>query len=72
MHAQEVRSLVSRAYQRATDILADNREQLESVAAALLDREVVNYKDLVELIGPMKHEKRLQQHSELAEMWSNR
>ncbi len=69
---QEVKDLVNQAYLRARDILEKHTEQLEKVAASLLEKEVVNYKDLVDLIGPMAHEKRLHQHSELAEMWTNR
>lgn len=70
--SQEVKGLVSQAYETASNVLSSNREELERVAAALLDREVVNYKDLVELIGPMKYKKRIQQHSELAEIWTSR
>ncbi|XP_064399044.1 paraplegin-like [Halichondria panicea] len=69
---EEVKELVNRAYLRAKQILEEHTEQLEKVAVSLLEKEVVNYKDLVDLIGPMAHEKRLHQHSELAEMWTNR
>ena len=50
---QEVNNLVNKAYQRTKQLLGDHNNKLEKVAKTLLEKEVINYKDLVELIGPM-------------------
>ncbi len=40
------------------------------VAENLLEKEVLNYKDLVRLVGEMPHSKKFHQHhSELADLW---
>jgi cell division protease FtsH len=47
---QEVRRIVTGSYTRARDLLQTNREALERVAQALLDREVLDASDLKLLI----------------------
>ena len=47
---QEVKRIVSESYDRAKKILSENREVLERVAAALLEREVLDAEDVKTLI----------------------
>ncbi len=46
----EVKRLVDEAYARATTILLENRELLDRIAAALLDRETIDREDLDHLV----------------------
>ncbi|MFB0948021.1 MAG: ATP-dependent zinc metalloprotease FtsH [Spirosomataceae bacterium] len=48
---EEVKKLVDEAYKRTIDMLIDKRELLNSLAEALLKREVLYQNDLVEIIG---------------------
>ncbi len=48
----QVRKMLQQQYQRAQDLLSTKREQVELLAKALLEKEVLNRKDLEELIGP--------------------
>ncbi|XP_019640186.1 PREDICTED: paraplegin-like [Branchiostoma belcheri] len=52
---EEARRLVARAYYQAEKILVDNKDKLDVLAEALLDREVLNYNDVVDLLGPPPH-----------------
>ncbi|XP_035687351.1 paraplegin-like [Branchiostoma floridae] len=52
---EEARRLVARAYYQAQKILVDNKDKLDVLAEALLDREVLNYSDVVDLLGPPPH-----------------
>ena len=42
---------------------------LLQLAEALLEREVLNYSDIVELLGPMPHAKKLHHQHKLADLW---
>ena len=46
----EVKRLVDEAYARATEILAENRELLDRIADALLERETIDREDLDRLV----------------------
>jgi cell division protease FtsH len=46
----EVKRLVDEAYARATTILMDNRELLDRIADALLERETIDREDLDRLV----------------------
>jgi len=48
----QVRRLLEGQYLRAQELLKDKREEVELLARALLDKEVLSRKDLEELIGP--------------------
>ena len=48
---EEVRGLISRAYDRTYKLLTDKREQVEKVAQLLLEKEVINHEDMVLLLG---------------------
>jgi AFG3 family protein len=49
---QEVRRIIDTAYNRTLSLLQARREELEKIAQALLDKEIIFQSDLVELIGP--------------------
>jgi len=53
----EVRLLVDKAYQHVVGMLRDKREQLETVAQELLEKEVLFQSDLEKLIGKRPYEK---------------
>jgi len=48
---QEVRKIVESAYERAKQLLSENREKLEKLASLLLEREVIFREDLEEIFG---------------------
>src|SRR5690606_27780163 len=49
---EEVRKMVSEQFERAKRLLTERREELEALAHALLDREVIVKSDLEKLVGP--------------------
>ena len=48
---EEVRKLISEVYQRAKDILQNNKESLSKVAELLLQKEVIFKEDLENILG---------------------
>lgn len=48
---EEVRKLVDQAYQRTIDLLTEKKTEVEKIALALLDREVLHQQDVEDLIG---------------------
>lgn len=48
---EEVRNMVSNAYKRTLDLLTERREEVEKLAKALLDKEVLFQSDVESLIG---------------------
>lgn len=48
---KEVRSLIDTAYQRTKDLLTERRNELETIAQKLLEKEILFQTDLEELIG---------------------
>ncbi len=48
---QEVRKIVESAYERAKQVLTENKENLEKLATLLLEREVIFREDLEEIFG---------------------
>lgn len=52
----EARKLINDCYQITLQLLKDNRENIEKVTTALLDREVLYRSDLEEILGPPKGE----------------
>ncbi|KAM4614554.1 mitochondrial inner membrane m-AAA protease component paraplegin [Discoglossus pictus] len=51
----EAQQLVSTAYRQTENLLLNNRDKLLTLANALLEREVINYDDIEDLIGPPPH-----------------
>ncbi|MFW5687330.1 MAG: ATP-dependent metallopeptidase FtsH/Yme1/Tma family protein, partial [Bacteroidota bacterium] len=47
----EVKSIIDQAYQRAVNILTENREKLEQLANVLLEKEVIFREDLENIFG---------------------
>ena len=39
------------------------------LAECLLEKEVLNYKDMVDILGPIPYEKKFHHHHELQDMW---
>ncbi len=54
---KEVRELVEAAYQRALNILRENREKLEQLAQVLLEKEVIFSEDLEKIYGKSQYQK---------------
>lgn len=52
---EETRVLIGRAYRQAETIILDNKDKLVTLAEALLDKEVLSYDDVTELIGQPPH-----------------
>ncbi|XP_050081068.1 paraplegin [Anopheles maculipalpis] len=48
----EARKMITEAYERTEQILRDNADKLNRLAEALLEKETLNYDQVVELIGP--------------------
>eukprot|EP00794_Sanderia_malayensis_P018933 gene18933-20838_t len=48
---EEAGILVKKAYDNATMIIKENEEKLNKLASRLLEKEVLNYEDLVEILG---------------------
>lgn len=54
---KEVKSIIDQAYTRTKDLLLDKKEQLEKIAQALLEKEIIFQSDLENLIGKRPFEK---------------
>jgi AFG3 family protein len=69
----EIRALVESAYDRAVKLLDENRENLEKVAARLLEKEVIFSEDLEEIFGkrPWDEEKRIGENGNGKELEAN-
>jgi cell division protease FtsH len=48
---EEVRNIVDRCYQRATDILTTHRKQLDDIVKALLERETLDREEFLAVMG---------------------
>lgn len=48
---EEASKIIEMAYERAKEILSENRDKLERLARTLLEREVIFKEDLIEIIG---------------------
>ena len=55
---EEVRKMIDAAYHRTLDLLTTKKEQVETVAKALLSREVLHKSDVEELIGDRPFEEK--------------
>jgi len=49
---EEVSKIIEKSYERAKDLLVQNREKLDRLAGKLLEREVIFKDDLEEVLGP--------------------
>ncbi|KAL5467700.1 hypothetical protein EMCRGX_G031963 [Ephydatia muelleri] len=63
----EVRSLVHRAQVTTGTLLKNNLDALQRLSKSLLEKEVLNYNDLVVILGPLQPQK-LQRYKELQDM----
>ncbi|NXL48906.1 SPG7 protein, partial [Podilymbus podiceps] len=55
MMDHEAKVLVAHAYRRTEKLLLENRDKLQTLSSALLEKEVINYDDIEALIGPPPH-----------------
>lgn len=60
----EVRKLVDGQYERAKNLLIEKREELEKIAQALLEKEVLIKSDVEKLIGPRPYDKKKAEDSD--------
>ena len=62
----EVHKMIEEAYQRAKDILLQNRDKLDKLATLLVEREVIFREDLEEIYGkrPFDEENKLEEPQE--------
>jgi AFG3 family protein len=60
----EARAIVDAAYQRTVALIREKKEQVESVAKLLLDKETITHDDMVDLIGnrPFKADKQYEEY----------
>ena len=65
---EEVRKMIAEAYQRTLQLLTERKEEVEKLAKALLDKEVLHKSDVEELIGkrPFETEKNGHVHETFA------
>ncbi len=49
---EEVKEIVNKCYDDAKDILREKKEQLEKMAKILLEKEVIDHKEIEEILGP--------------------
>merc|ERR1711937_1001423 len=62
---EEASMMVGKALAVTQKILADHKEKLSALAAELLKKEVLNYDDLVELIGQSPYGDKLKTYYEI-------
>ncbi|XP_011148234.2 paraplegin isoform X2 [Harpegnathos saltator] len=69
----EVRKMIAEAYEQTRKLLLDNKDKLDTLAGALLERETLTYDDVENLIGPPPYgKKRLIEPAEFEESDSPR
>jgi len=49
---EEARSIVETAYKRTLDLLREKRDEVEKVAALLLEKETITHDDITAIVGP--------------------
>ncbi len=62
---KEVKDLIDTAYQKTKDLLLEKKEQLETIAKELLEKEIIFQSDLERLIGkrPFEHQTHYQSYT---------
>ncbi|KAI0224965.1 AAA ATPase afg3, partial [Massospora cicadina] len=68
---EEVRALITRAYERVLALLESKRAEIERVAQRLLVKEVLNREDMVELLGKRPFKERIQYEDFVMDEFSN-
>lgn len=61
---EEVKKMIDQAYERTKKILLENREKLDRLAQALLQKEVIFKEDLEDIFGKRMFERDLQEEAE--------
>ena len=49
---EEVRTIISQAYDRTTKLLTERKEEVSKIAKLLMEREVISRDDMVDVLGP--------------------
>ena len=49
---EEVRTIISSAYDRTVALLTERKSEVELVAQCLLEKEVIGRDDIIRLLGP--------------------
>lgn len=52
---KEVRELIEKAFERTKSVLIDHREQLDQLAAALIEKEILQKEEIQEILGEKLH-----------------
>ena len=65
---EEMRNYIAAAYQRTRTLLLDKKQQLETIAKVLLEKEIIFMADLEELLGPRPGASNSSYHSNGREM----
>lgn len=60
---EEVRGMIEKSYTRAKELLHTKKQELETIAQALLEKEVIFQKDLEQMIGKRPYSKEKQEDS---------
>ncbi len=64
---KEVKAMIENEYERAKEILRNNRDKLDILAQKLIEKEVIFREDLEEIFGPRKFTNELDQVEEKQE-----
>ena len=61
---EEARDIVERAYQRTVNLIRERKQQVETVAKLLMEKETITHDDMIDLIGerPFKADKQYQEY----------
>jgi len=68
---EEIKKLVESQYQRALEILRQNKDKLVELAKRLMEKEVIFREDLEEILGPRPHEAKKAENKENKEEQSS-
>ena len=65
----EAEAIVSAAYERSVTLLREHKAQLEALAEALLEKEVIGSEDLIRILGPRPYSKSVEYDDFISAAW---
>ena len=65
----EAEAIVASAYTRSVTMLREHKAQLEALAEALLEKEVIGSEDLISILGPRPHSKSVEYDDFINASW---
>ena len=65
----EAEAIISKAYVRSVTLLREHQAQLEALAEALLEKEVIGSEDLIRILGPRPHSKSVEYDDFINASW---